>query len=203
LSSSWHSTTQPHRRRRGHHLRKPQCPCGQHTASKKETTLKRRHWPIRQSRPRVSPGTKGRDGLTQEHASNEGVAPAGVTVVRIGTPSWVFTPAGDRTPAKWRRAATRIQRPPQKATYRRGGARRPRPWEYPARQEGTEMVTPEQGRYLVVSEQDLRPCQRPWQKRQQRGSRPASTGRHRQQSPGRKPPPRARRTARDGMLAPP
>jgi hypothetical protein len=47
--------------------------------------LKRRRWLVRQSGPRVSPGTKGRGGSTQEHASKEGVAPEGVTVVRIGT----------------------------------------------------------------------------------------------------------------------
>jgi hypothetical protein len=41
-----------------------------------------RRWPVQQNRPRVSPGTKGgRGGSTQEHASKEGMAPAGVTVV--------------------------------------------------------------------------------------------------------------------------
>jgi hypothetical protein len=68
----------------GHHLREPQSPRSQHNAFKKGMTPKHRRWPVRWIGPRVSPGMEGRSGSTQEHASKEEVAPAGVTVIRIG-----------------------------------------------------------------------------------------------------------------------
>jgi hypothetical protein len=76
------------------------------------------------------------------------VAPAGVTVVRISAPpSRVFTRAENRTLAKRRQAAASSERPVQRAACRRGGACRPPPRGYPARLEGTEMVTAERGGY--------------------------------------------------------
>jgi hypothetical protein len=59
----------------------------------------RRHCPVRQSRPRVSPGTEGGGGPAHEHASKEEVAPTGVTVVSIGGAEQSFHP-GKRPPQR-------------------------------------------------------------------------------------------------------
>jgi hypothetical protein len=82
----------PAENRRGQHLRKPRIPRSQHNTFKKGTMPKRHRWPVRQSGPRVSPGTNGRNGPTQEHASKEEVAPADVTEICNGNAEQGFHP---------------------------------------------------------------------------------------------------------------
>jgi hypothetical protein len=93
--------------------------------SRRKTTPKRRRWPVRQSGPRVSPGMKGRGGSTQEHASKEEVAPAGVTVIRTGITEQGFHPG--RKPHPGETETSSSQTPPQKAAYRWEGACQPPP----------------------------------------------------------------------------
>jgi hypothetical protein len=100
----------PAENRRGHQLRKSQNPRNQHIAFKKGTTPKRRRWPVRQSRPRVSPDMKGRNGPTQEHASKEEVAPVDVTVFHNGNAVQGFHPGREPHPGGTETGATSSQR---------------------------------------------------------------------------------------------
>jgi hypothetical protein len=58
---------------------------------------------------------EGRSGSTQEHASKEEVAPAGVTVIRIGNAEQGFHPGKKPHPGERRQA---VAEPPQKAACR-------------------------------------------------------------------------------------
>jgi hypothetical protein len=70
---------------------------------------------------------EGRSGSTQEHASKKEVAPADVTVIRIGNAEQGFHPGKKPHPGERRQAAAE---PPQKAAYRRGEACQPPPQKY-------------------------------------------------------------------------
>jgi hypothetical protein len=95
------------------------------------------------SGPRVSPGTKGRSGSTQDHASKEKVAPIGVTVIRNGRAEQGFHPdraahPGEEEMSKCKHSATAAG----SLSTRRSTSTMT--MDYPARQEETEVVSPKQ-----------------------------------------------------------
>jgi hypothetical protein len=95
-------------------------PRSQHSAFKKGTMPKCRRWPVQQNGPRVSPGTKRGRGAapTQEHASKEGVAPTGVTMVRISNAEQGFHSGRRPHPGGTETGGSMHQEPPQKSTCR-------------------------------------------------------------------------------------
>jgi hypothetical protein len=107
------------------------------------------------SGPRVSPGTKGRSGSTQDHASKEEVAPAGVTVIRNGRAEQGFHPGRAAHPSK-----TETSKGKHSATAAGSLSTRrstsTTTVDYPARQEETEVVLPKKAGTPRPPEQDLR-----------------------------------------------
>jgi hypothetical protein len=122
--------------------------------SRREATPKRRRWPVQQSGPRVSPGMKGRSSSTQEHASKEEVAPAGVTVIRTDIVEQGFHPGMKPHPDETETSSS--QTPPRKIAYQRGGACQQPPQEYHHTPRKDRDGPAKAGQYTAAPKQDLR-----------------------------------------------